>query len=58
MTARCESLRAQGRVLAVGLAYAAQESAELLPREPTDAELDAVVTEAGVRIGAHLLSGG
>jgi len=37
-------LRARGPVLAVGLAYAAQEVA-LLPAEATDEALDAVVTE-------------
>ena len=42
-----EALRARGRVLAVGLAYAAQE-ADALPREATDQPLDAVITEAGV----------
>ena len=40
-------LSARGRVLAVGLAFAAQEMAEL-PREGTDRALDAIVTEAGV----------
>jgi 5-formyltetrahydrofolate cyclo-ligase len=40
-------LRAQGPVHAVGFAYAAQEAPEL-PREGTDARLDAVVTELEV----------
>ncbi len=40
-------LRARGLVLAVGLAYAAQQ-AEALPLEPTDQPLDAVVTEREV----------
>lgn len=40
-------LRDQGPVLAVGFAYAGQE-VDHLPAEPTDAPLDAVVTEAGV----------
>jgi 5-formyltetrahydrofolate cyclo-ligase len=41
------ALRARGPVLAVGLAFAAQE-AEALPLEPTDAPLDMIVTEAEV----------
>jgi len=40
-------LRAAGPVVAVGFAYAAQEVAAV-PREATDARLDAVVTERGV----------
>ena len=40
-------LRAQHEVLAIGLAYAAQEQAEV-PTELTDEPLDAIVTEAGV----------
>lgn len=40
-------LRAAGPVRAVGYAYAAQQVASL-PSEPTDAPLDAVVTEEGV----------
>jgi len=44
-----EGLRARGPVVAVGFAYAAQE-AENLPLEPTDQPLDAIVTEAGVRL--------
>ena len=40
-------LRAGRGAVAVGLAYAAQRM-EAVPREPTDARLDAVVTEAGV----------
>lgn len=41
-------LRAGGAVLAVGLAFGAQEVPEV-PTEPTDAPLDAVLTEAGLR---------
>ena len=41
------ALRARGPVLAVGLAFAAQE-AEALPLEPTDAPLDMIVTETEV----------
>ena len=41
------ALRSAASVHAVGFAYAAQE-AEDLPREETDAPLDAVVTEVGV----------
>jgi 5-formyltetrahydrofolate cyclo-ligase len=44
-----EGLRARGPVVAVGFAYGAQE-AEALPLEPTDQRLDAIVTEAGVRV--------
>jgi 5-formyltetrahydrofolate cyclo-ligase len=40
-------LRARGAVQAVGFAYAAQE-ADRLPRETTDARLDAIVTEREV----------
>ncbi len=40
-------LRAAGPVLAVGFAYAAQQS-ENLPTEPTDQPMDAVITENGV----------
>lgn len=42
-----EMLRAQGKVLAIGFAYAAQE-AEDLPLEPTDQPLDMIVTEQEV----------
>ncbi|MEM9974157.1 MAG: 5-formyltetrahydrofolate cyclo-ligase [Pseudomonadota bacterium] len=42
------ALRQAQPVFAVGFAYGAQEAAAL-PREPTDAALDAIVTEAGVR---------
>lgn len=42
-----EGLRAQGPVLAIGFAFAAQE-AENLPLEPTDQPLDLIVTEAEV----------
>jgi 5-formyltetrahydrofolate cyclo-ligase len=41
------ALRADGPVMAVGFAWAAQRVAEV-PTEATDAPLDAVVTEAGV----------
>ena len=41
-------LRAQGPVVAIGIAYAEQEIAPL-PREPHDEKLDFVVTEKGVR---------
>ncbi len=41
-------LRAAGPVTAVGFAYAAQEF-PALPAEPTDAPLDAIVTEEGAR---------
>lgn len=44
-------LRAAGAVRAVGYAYAAQE-VSTLPREPTDAPLDAVVTDLGVILPA------
>lgn len=43
-----EILRGEGPTLAIGLAYAAQET-ETVPREPTDQRLDALVTEDGVR---------
>jgi len=42
-----EALRAAGPVLAVGLAFTAQE-VPAVPRAATDQPLDAVVTEAGV----------
>ncbi|WP_420403392.1 5-formyltetrahydrofolate cyclo-ligase [Nisaea sp.] len=42
-----EKLRAAGPVRAIGLAYEAQRVAAI-PRETTDQQLDAVVTEAGV----------
>ncbi|MBL3702055.1 5-formyltetrahydrofolate cyclo-ligase [Sulfitobacter sp. BDSS02] len=42
-----ECLRAKGPVLAIGFAYAAQET-EALPLEPTDQPLDMIVTESGV----------
>lgn len=41
------TLRSQKKILAVGLAYAAQE-AEVIPVEPHDAPLDAIVTETEV----------
>lgn len=44
-----EGLRAKGPVLAVGFAFAAQEVAQV-PTEATDQRLDAVVTEAGLRL--------
>ncbi len=44
-------LRAAGPVEAVGFAYAAQEL-PAIPAEATDLPLDAVVTEAGVRVFA------
>jgi 5-formyltetrahydrofolate cyclo-ligase len=37
-------LRAQGRALAVGVGFSAQEAAAI-PREPTDEKLDMIVTE-------------
>jgi 5-formyltetrahydrofolate cyclo-ligase len=40
-------LRAQGPVLAIGFAFAAQEDVAL-PLEPTDQPLDMIVTEQGV----------
>lgn len=43
-----ERLRGKGPVLAVGLAFAAQEVAEV-PLEPVDQRLDMIVTEEGVR---------
>lgn len=43
-----ELLRGQGRAIAIGYAFSAQE-ADALPREVTDQPLDAIVTEAGVR---------
>ncbi|CUH64118.1 putative 5-formyltetrahydrofolate cyclo-ligase [Thalassovita gelatinovora] len=42
-----EVLRASGPVLAIGFAYAAQET-EALPLEPTDQPLDMIVTERGI----------
>jgi len=41
-------LRAAGPVLAIGLAYGAQEQPRV-PTEPTDQPLDLIVTESGVR---------
>ena len=43
-----EKLRAEGPVLAYGLAYSAQQVADPLPTEPTDQALNAIVTELGV----------
>ena len=45
-----ELLRAKRPTLAIGYAYAAQE-AESLPLEPTDQQLDMIVTEAGILRG-------
>jgi 5-formyltetrahydrofolate cyclo-ligase len=42
-----EQLRAAGSVRAIGLAYEAQRVASV-PREATDQQLDALLTEAGV----------
>ena len=44
-------LRATGDILAVGLAFAAQQVAAV-PREPTDQPLDLVVTEVGLVVPA------
>ena len=46
-----EQLRAQGPVLAVGFAFAAQEVAKV-PTDAFDQRLDAVVTEKGVTVFA------
>ena len=43
-----EALRAQHSVLAIGVAYAGQEMAQL-PREAHDHTLDAILTENGLR---------
>lgn len=43
-----EALRSQGKVLAIGIAYAGQE-VQTLPREAHDRALDLVVTERDVR---------
>ena len=43
-----ETLRARGGAMAVGFAFAAQET-DCLPREPTDQPLDMIVTENGPR---------
>jgi len=42
-------LRAAGHVLAIGLAYSAQEQPKV-PTEPTDEKLDVIVTEADVMV--------
>jgi 5-formyltetrahydrofolate cyclo-ligase len=42
-----EALRARRRTLAIGFAFAAQET-DALPLEPTDQPLDLIVTEQGV----------
>lgn len=44
-----QALRAKGPVLAVGFAFAAQEVAQV-PIEATDQPLNAVMTEAGLRV--------
>lgn len=44
-------LRARGPVTAIGIAFAAQQTAPI-PAEPTDEPLDAVVTEAGLTVFA------
>lgn len=50
-------LRAAGRLLVIGIAYAAQE-VPAVPREPTDQPLDWIVTEEGARrIGGGSASG-
>jgi len=43
------ALRAAGKVLAVGIAYAGQELDAPLRHDPHDERLDMVVTENGVR---------
>ena len=43
-----DKLRAEGRVIAYGLAFSAQRVPEPLPAEPTDQPLDTIVTEVGV----------
>lgn len=48
-----EALRAAGPRLAIGLAFAAQEVAEV-PTEPTDQPLDLIVTEVGIITPPHL----
>ena len=40
-----DGLRAQGPVMAIGFAFEAQRSAALLPSEPTDQPLNAIVTD-------------
>lgn len=45
-------LRARGRIVVIGVAYAGQEC-ESLPRESHDQKLDMVITEKGVRIFAR-----
>jgi 5-formyltetrahydrofolate cyclo-ligase len=40
-------LRAMSKVLAIGLAYSAQQQ-DIVPTEPTDERLDLIVTEAGI----------
>ncbi|MFK7945928.1 MAG: 5-formyltetrahydrofolate cyclo-ligase [Paracoccaceae bacterium] len=42
-----ELLRTQGRLCAIGLAYAGQEISQV-PTEPTDQPLDAILTEQGL----------
>jgi 5-formyltetrahydrofolate cyclo-ligase len=43
-----DALRAKGKILAIGVAYAGQEVAEILS-EPHDHALDAVIAETGLR---------
>jgi 5-formyltetrahydrofolate cyclo-ligase len=43
-----DALRAKGKILAMGVAYAGQEVSEILS-EPHDHALDAVITETGLR---------
>lgn len=47
-----EGLRANGTVIAIGFAFAAQEVAEV-PVEPVDQPLDLIVTEAGALVPDH-----
>ncbi len=49
-----QGLRARRRTLAVGFAYSAQQ-VDIVPRDPTDQPLDAVVTEQGLMppVAAH-----
>ncbi|MGA7713125.1 MAG: 5-formyltetrahydrofolate cyclo-ligase [Rhizomicrobium sp.] len=44
-----QALRAAGKIIAVGVAYAGQEVGEL-PAQEHDQRLDAIVTEKGVRV--------
>jgi 5-formyltetrahydrofolate cyclo-ligase len=47
-----ESLKAEGRALAIGVAYSGQEVREL-PRRVYDQRLDAVLTERGLQVFHH-----